>query len=92
MVSKDISGDVPTLYVYLLTQSVIYGYDTYKSCVVIAIDEEEARLIHPEGYTDAFNYSSGWVSLEHIHSIKVTKLGIATTNQVAGTVVCASYN
>ena len=34
--------------IYLLTQRVNKGYDTYDSMVVCAKDEEEARNIHPE--------------------------------------------
>ena len=33
--------------IYLLSQSKNTGYDTWDSCVVIAKDEDEARMTHP---------------------------------------------
>jgi len=35
---------------YLLSQSINDGYDTFDSCVVCAEDEQEARTIHPSKY------------------------------------------
>ena len=36
--------------IYLLSQDVVNGYDTYDSAVVIAENEDEARKIHPSGF------------------------------------------
>ena len=35
---------------YLLSQDVNNGYDTYDSCVVCAEDEDAARRVHPSEY------------------------------------------
>jgi len=36
--------------IYLISQNVNDGYDTYDSAVVIAPDEDSARRIHPSDY------------------------------------------
>lgn len=36
---------------YLLTQTVNRGYDTYDSCVVVAENEEDARMTRPDERT-----------------------------------------
>lgn len=36
---------------YLLTQTVNRGYDTYDSCVVVAENEEDARMTRPDDRT-----------------------------------------
>jgi hypothetical protein len=38
---------------YLISQNVNNDYDTYDAAVVAANSEDEARLIHPCGYTYA---------------------------------------
>ena len=43
--------------IYLLTQDVENGYDTFDSCVVIAANEELARNTHP--YTEVYTYVDG---------------------------------
>jgi hypothetical protein len=43
---------------WLISQDVNTGYDTYDSAVVAAETEEQARLIHPSQYADA-----GWGEL-----------------------------
>jgi hypothetical protein len=35
--------------VYLLTRSDVADWDEFVSCVVVASDEGEARLMHPDG-------------------------------------------
>lgn len=40
---------------YLLSQNVVDGYDTYDSCVVCAEDEKEARLIHPSSFVTHYD-------------------------------------
>ena len=35
---------------YLLTQDVVGGYDTYDSALVAALSENDARDIHPSAY------------------------------------------
>lgn len=38
------------LNLYLISQTVNNGYDTYDSAVVAAASEEEARLIYPDNW------------------------------------------
>jgi hypothetical protein len=35
---------------YLITQGLVDGYDTYDSAVVVAESEYEAKRIHPSGF------------------------------------------
>jgi hypothetical protein len=35
---------------YLISQDLVDGYDTYDSAVVSAKDEDEARMIHPSQF------------------------------------------
>ena len=86
---------------YLLTQDLINGYDTYDSCVVAAVDEQEARKTHPcptvtpkikkewlewPGTPD-FEWQ-GWC---HWTGVEVKLIGKAAKNVEAG-VICASFN
>ncbi len=89
-----LAPDTP-LKVYLLTQRELCGYDTYDSCVVIAASDSDAQLIHPGGdneydWDPVNNWS--WVSKDDVSKVNVTELGLANSEQVAGTVICASYN
>jgi hypothetical protein len=34
---------------YLLEQTVVDGYNTFDSCVVVAESEQSAKLMHPAG-------------------------------------------
>ena len=36
---------------YLISQTLVEGYDTYDSAVVSAESPEDARTIHPSGFT-----------------------------------------
>lgn len=50
---------------YLLKQAVNAGYDTFDSCVVVAADEESARLLHPKGWWNQGGRSDRQWSQEH---------------------------
>ena len=82
------------LKVYLLSQTAVTELDTFDSCVVLAFTEGGARLIHPELVDlERFGtHSNTWVPADQLHLIEVEELGLASTNQVAGTVKCASFN
>lgn len=54
---------------WLISQSVNDGYDTYDACVVAAETEEEARRVSPSPFIDA------WAPLK---DIEVELLGDAT--------------
>ena len=78
---------------YLITQDVTCGYDTYDSCVVCAASEADARLIHPqERY--AVSYGRNWdrhTWADRPDQVTAKLLGVADASLHAG-VVCASYN
>ena len=46
--------------IYLIWQNENRGYDTYDSAVVVAEDEESAKLIHPSTYGE-----NPWKDSEH---------------------------
>ena len=75
---------------YLLTQDVNNGYDTYDSCVVAAPDEESARRIHPgrDDWNDDYYARKTWA---RIHEVAVSLIGTAKEGTSAG-VVLASFN
>ena len=73
---------------YLLTQSDNGGYDTYDSCVVVALTRAEALQINPEGSWDRL--CSAWASKPE--DVTVEYLGKANGSLEAGDVVCASFN
>lgn len=94
---------MPNLYL-IQTNEEYTGYDTYDSAVVCAKSEEQARLIHPDGFSlftngrfvdkenGYFSHSSdfdGWV---HPNVVQVTLIGVAADYIQPGTVVCASFN
>ena len=78
------------MFLYLISQSEVRGYDTYDSAVVIAASEEEARHT---------NFSFGWC--DDPEKVDVTYLGVADPDMVAtmrayarvdSIKVCASFN
>ena len=92
---------------YLLTQSVNKGYDTYDSFVVAALDEEEAKFTHPSDYVDyGWNPEKGYWEWEtsrgraNYHdsswtspgNVKVIYLGEAEDGLKNREVICASFN
>ena len=74
------------LKLYLLTQDVNTGYDTYDSCVVAAFSKEDAKTITP-------NYgswgSSTWA--RNPNQVQVELLG-TTAKGIERGVVLASFN
>jgi hypothetical protein len=79
------------LYLWHISQTENNNYDTYDSAVVIAPDEDAARLIHPGG-TDLkdWGYKYGtWCSSPD--KVSVRRIGTAEDG-AAGDVVCASFN
>lgn len=75
---------------YHLSQEVNKDYDTYDSCVVCALSEEDAKLIQPDGgkYQD-YEWMGVWVN--DLKDIKVVYLGEASEDLKRG-VICASFN
>ena len=84
---------------YLVSQNINNGYDTWDSMVVVAESEEDARLIHPYagkadlGFDFPEDFSTfpgdGWVKKSEIDQLEVEFLG--ETNKERG-VICASFN
>ena len=77
---------------FLISQNINNGYDTYDSAVVCAENEDEAKKINPDGYgkevtTEEERYSS-WTTIDNVD---VEYLGEAKEELEAG-VVCASFN
>ena len=76
---------------YLLTQEVNNGYDTYDSCVVAAESIEDAVKIPPGSslYSTPEEYViECWAKPEHV---TVRLIGIAAEDVQAGDVICASF-
>ena len=72
---------------YLITQDVNNGYDTYDSFVVCAKDEEDAKMVHE--LDDDELYCKTWVS--NIEDIKVKYLGEADESIERGEIL-GSFN
>ncbi len=93
--------------IYLLSQDVVNGYDTYDSAIVIAENEDEARKIHPNKLvthvindqwmgtcSDGEEYKNepyDWVEYSEIDKISVKYIGEASKEQQKG-LVLASFN
>jgi hypothetical protein len=86
--------ELPVMKLWLLTQSVARGYDTYDSCVVVADTEEQAKDMHPYKSKDidllsTMGYHShDWA--ESAEQVSATYLGEAEDG--TRRVVCASFN
>jgi hypothetical protein len=79
---------------WLISQDVNNGYDTFDSLVVTAESEEEARLIHPSRKEwpkrpDAV-WSDDWA--RYPHEVEVKYLGEAAPEFSSGEIICASFN
>jgi hypothetical protein len=72
---------------YLLEQTVVDGYDTFDSCVVVAESEQSAKLMHPAG--DSIGEDS-YTWPNNPADVKATYLGLA--EDPTPRVVCASFN
>lgn len=93
------------LYLYLISQDLVDGYDTYDSVVVSAESEDEARKIHPSPFVTHYkdgkwmgtyarggeyeNEQSDWVAFCDIGELKVKLIG---ESKLPKGVVLASYN
>ena len=89
---------------YLVSQNVNNGYDTYDNFVVVANNEDEARHSSPNGYyvwkDDCWNfkYSNGSTKITkhqswcHPKDVSVKLIGVADSSLENGEVVCSSFN
>ena len=77
---------------YLLSQDVNEGYDTYDACVVAAENAAQARRIHPcsvTGWEKSVRPFDDWAGC--CNQVKVIYIGEAKPGTEVG-VVLASYN
>lgn len=77
--------------IYLLTQDVNVGWDTYDSAIVCAESEEEAVKIHPGGdfFDTGWEWNADWV--KNPSHVECKKIGVADESIEKG-VVLASFN
>jgi hypothetical protein len=73
---------------YLISNVVNGGYDTYDSAVVAAENPLSAQASHPSGCDEYNNYDYSWCNIQ---DVVVTLLGKAKAGTKAG-VICASFN
>ena len=74
---------------YLISQTINQGYDTYDSAVVAAVSEDSARSIHPGGgdWDGKFKSYGAWCAKEDVN---VRIIGTAA-DDISG-VVGSSFN
>jgi hypothetical protein len=84
------------LYVWLVSQDEVTGYDTFDSFVCIAASEEEARDTNPWANASPIDwddrpktYYGDWATRRD--AVKVKLLGVAIHGSTPG-IVCASFN
>jgi hypothetical protein len=76
--------------IYKIYQTENQNYDTYDECVVCAIDEDDAKSIHPSGNDlKDCEYHRDWLSDKSLIFCKY--IGIADPSIKRG-VICASFN
>ena len=75
--------------VYLISQNVVTGYDTFDSAVVIAESEDAARLIHPYGGVNE-RADDVWSAPQDVEVWLLGKLN--EHYQQNGAVICSSFN
>ena len=81
--------------IYLISQDINHNYDSFDSAVVIALDEDHAKRMHPIWHwrKEKFNFDAyedpghDWATSEHL----VVEL-IGTTTAKESRVVCSSFN
>ena len=74
---------------YLISQDKNDGYDTYDSAVVVADNEEKARLTHPD--SRGIKGVGLWITWTDPKNVAVELIGTAKPGTKAG-VICASFN
>jgi len=73
---------------FLISQTVNSGYDTYDSAVVVAKDEQSAKEVHP--HETWIDLNSTWCPTPE--QVTAVCIGTAIEGSIAGTIVCASFN
>jgi hypothetical protein len=75
------------MFLYLMSQEKVRGYDTFDSCVVAAKSVKDARRMHPDGNENK-GITDTWCAP---HNVYVQKLGVANDDIREG-VLLASFN
>jgi len=79
---------------FLISQTVNDGYDTYDSAIVAAISPEKAKLLHPSSYREVW---PDWANESHPiwadkpEQVNVKYVGRAKNGTRQG-VICSSFN
>jgi hypothetical protein len=76
---------------WLISQDVNTGYDTYDSAVVAAPDEESARRTHPSGPDKDGSWLHPWDWARSPDQVTAELIGEAAPGMTAR-VICASFN
>lgn len=72
--------------IYLISQTVKWGYDTFDSAVVAAPDEETAKNMLPADWVALASILCVWCKPE---DVQVKYIGVTDLPQ---SVICASFN
>lgn len=98
-VKLDYESGGSSMKLWLLTQNVCSGYDTYDSAVVVAEHPDAARRIHPQAlYLDKVEHLNASILTEggswpnDPDLVSVTYLGEADKAFTKEEVLCASFN
>lgn len=78
------------MFIYLVERVGEIGYDEYDSFVCIAVDENTAQNMYPDGDDNHWGYYS-WISKDDIAELTVTCIGTAHTDQQQA-IILASFN
>jgi len=79
------------MFLYRISQFVNNDYGTYDSAVVCAENEDEARMIHPNGCEDWDGEDEDFSSWRAAKDVRVEIIGTAANNLPKGVIV-ASHN
>lgn len=75
---------------FLIYQEYNVSYDVFENAVVVAKDEEDAKLIHPGNYNMSIkDWKTNWCPGPEY--VKVQYLGEADSSVKRG-VICAAFN
>ena len=80
--------------IYLISQNVNVGYDTYDTydtAVVIAESEQLARMTAPDGNKEWDGTKSTWSAWCAVDDVSAELIGVANDDAEPG-IVCASFN
>ena len=80
------------MYLYLLKQTALTDYETYDSCVIAAMNKQDALVISlslgsNRDYTDRYD---SWPSRDRFDLINVTLLGQSVAGIQSG-IICSSF-